>query len=648
MAERSYATKPGSPTHPPLSELSLEQLEQRLSDIDRQLDQLAHFSLRSGAGSIGYRSDTHDSAEQQEWIQIDLGKNTPIDQIVLVPSLWRNSKSGITADGFPAAFKVITGSAMDNAGTIVASFDHKDNFLPRIAPLTIDCNTTASWVRVEASELTARKFDQRYNLELAEILVFNKDENVALHRQVSISPEGSNEDGARRRQFLVDGFTPFFMDSGQGEQSRPFIAGGFITQTNTITLDLEAVFAINHIQLHAVELNDSIPQAAPAGFALPRHLKIEGASKADFSDAKILAAYKKESNYVVGPIVGIPFPETACRYLKFSAMAPYIFASYNTNETRMGFAEIEVFSHGQNVALHKPAKNMLTIFFTDRKLEALTDGHNLYGRILSIRIWMEQLALRHELEKLRPLVATELNLRYARQKVTLRRLGWLAALLTVGICFTILIDRMLRMRQATRLKERFAADLHDELGANLHTIGLLSDLSKQAVATPEKLPPLLNRIREFTERSGKAARHCGDLLEADGLYEDIILEMKHCAERMLNDVSYKLNFSGEEWIKQLPAQKRVDLFLFYKECFSNVLRHAQASEVVVSLSGGPSSIVLSISDNGQGLDINSDTVPPSIKRRARLLRAHVTSEHPQDGGTRIILILKNNTWRFFR
>gem|GEM_PF-5855643 len=81
-----------------------------------------------------------------------------------------------------------------------------------------------------------------------------------------------------------------------------------------------------------------------------------------------------------------------------------------------------------------------------------------------------------------------------------------------------------------RIKERFAADLHDELGANLHTIGLFSDLSKELMHSPEKLSKLLDRIRNFTERSGTAARYCTNMLEAKGICEDLVEEMNRSSD----------------------------------------------------------------------------------------------------------------------
>ena len=53
-------------TPAPIKPLSLSQLEQRLAEIDSELGHLAHYSLRSGVGPIGYRSEPHPDANHRE------------------------------------------------------------------------------------------------------------------------------------------------------------------------------------------------------------------------------------------------------------------------------------------------------------------------------------------------------------------------------------------------------------------------------------------------------------------------------------------------------------------------------------------------------------------------------------------------------
>ena len=90
-----------------LEQESTEQLEQRQASIDSELKTLAGYTMRSGVGSIGYRSGDINNTPQ--WVQIDLEKSAEIDQVVLVPEIWRGSDEGFIADGFPLEFQIKMG-----------------------------------------------------------------------------------------------------------------------------------------------------------------------------------------------------------------------------------------------------------------------------------------------------------------------------------------------------------------------------------------------------------------------------------------------------------------------------------------------------------------------------------------------------------
>ena len=55
----------------------------------------------------------------------------------------------------------------------------------------------------------------------------------------------------------------------------------------------------------------------------------------------------------------------------------------------------------------------------DRHVEALTDAHNLFGRILPLRQWLGELARRHDLEAARPHVVAALSKQYTQQRTIL-------------------------------------------------------------------------------------------------------------------------------------------------------------------------------------------------------------------------------------
>jgi signal transduction histidine kinase len=615
---------------------SIAQLEQRLAEIDAELLKLASFSMRSGVGTVGFRSTDHSGPRHEEWFQVNLDRAERIDQIVLVPAIWRDTGSGFLADGFPLEFNVLAGNG--HSTNVLVSFNADDNLLPRVAPLAISFPARqASWVRIEASGLSPRSWDGRYLLQLSEILVFSGTDNVALHQSVTTSSIGQGSALARRRESLVDGFVPYLMDSAQGNQSIAFMSMVGIGDQPTLSLDLGSIRRLNRIHLHTPELGDTVPQSSEPGHGIPRRLIVEGAFKPDFSDAVPLTEFHMESIYDSGPIIMRRFPETACRYVRLTATGPYLLRG-SKERSQIGFAEIELFSRGRNVALGKPAGSSFKTG-PDRPLSALTDGLNLYGSILPVRTWMNELARRHELEIELPVVAEILHHKYERQEVNFRRLIWLAALLAAGIAFTILIDRMLRMKQVTAIRKRFAADLHDELGANIHTIGLLGDVALKSMQHPERLENVLHRNRELTERTGKAVRHCINLQEA-GLLGSLPDDMHRAAQRIMADAEYDIAIEGEEFLEKLKPTTRADLFLFFKECLINISRHAEATRFDCLLSAGSKSVLLTVGDNGKGMSESAgNKIPTSLKRRARLLGASVAVEPSANGGTRITLKL---------
>ena len=629
-----------------LKAFSSEQLEQRLSTLDKTCDGLASYTLRGGVGSIGCQSKSSSTRASMEWMEVNLGEPQPIDEIVLVPVIWRDSKTGYGADGFPVEFRVLAGKG--GSSHVVASFGVKDKLLPRIAPLIVPCpGMTASWVRVEAATLSSRAYDGRFVFYLSELMVFNGQENVALRKPVQVSswhgPEGSAE--PLSRQALVDGFVPYLMDAAEGEQSQAFVSGIGIGEKPSLMIDLGTIQPLNRIHLHLVDVSDSVPNSMPGNYGFPRRLIVEGATQADYSDAVCLSDDFYKTMFDVGPIIMRSFSATRCRYVRLTVIDPYVETQGNKSGTLIGFAEIECFANGTNVAVGRLVSANFDSLLPERKFSAITDGCNYYGKILRLRDWMEQLALRHDLEAERPVVAAELKARYERQKCVLRWMSWLAVVLAAGIGLTVLLERHIHQRQMSRLKQRFAADLHDELGANLHAIGIMSDLAKEALDNPDDLKELVDEIRAITERTGAAVRYCSDMQESS-LYGNMVDEMNRTARRIMADVDYSISIEGAAIIDKLRPRTRVDLFLFFKESLINISRHSKATQTRVSLMAKRSEVCLTITDNGVGLaDLGNHEVPVSLKRRARLLGAQVSLTPSAEGGACITLILRRGLFR---
>ena len=637
-------------------ERDIDSLRMRLGEIDAKLAGLASFSLQTSVGPIGWRSGDHDDADHTEWVRIDLGAEQEIDLIALVPALARGGYNAYEADAFPLRFQIIAGTEHDVEGKVIASFSEQDAVTPRIAPLCIPCpGTRVSWIKLEATRLGQRLWDGRYVLQLAEMMVFSGQENIALGCPLKTSSDDNYNRGARQTSFLVDGALPYLMHS-PGKKTTAYFTRLEEGTVANFTVDLDGVFPVNRLRMHSMDVGDTVPQANRANFAFPQHLILEGALQPDFADARVLCEYVQKSMYDVSSIVQRRFAELPCRYLRFSVPAADFVdsAEIGTRVDLLGFAELEVFAGGRNVLLGRE----LSADFDDSKAHNtpafLTDGANVYGSIIDTRDWIEQLALRHDLETERPQVQASLDGLYAEREQHFTLLKNLSFLIGGALVIVILLSHIIRLRQMSRLRQRLAADLHDQVGANLHAIGLLSDIAREEatmLATTGEQTSLLGavgEIRDTTERTAASVRHCSDTLEPHSLHADFEQDMRRIAQRMMEGYDYSITVSDKEQIARLKTLRRADLFLFYKECLVNISRHAHASSFDAVIETQHGKIRLIITDNGSGMP--AGMIPPSIKRRAKILRGKLSIESPvadTGHGTRITLVIPIRGWLWF-
>jgi len=626
-------------------EMSLKEVETKLEEIDSELETLAHPTMRAGVGNIGWGSRGRREADRPEWVRVEFEEDVEIDRIVLVPVVWRDPDTGLEGDAFPVDFEVIVGRKGKDSGSVVASYDASDALLPRIAPLVIPVEpVSCAWVEIRAELLSQRSLDGLFAFQLAEVMAFSGGENVALHGNVrSSSLYGSRVGGSYSREALVDGTTPYVIDAADGEPSQSCVVFYITGDTPFLVFDLGETQEIDQIRLHAPDFSESVPQIRHADYGLPRAMLIDGANSPDFTDSVELVEYRRSTIYGSGPVIPLRFPPASCRYVRFTVTNGYGAPEAKEHHRCVGFTEIEILASGSNVARGVKPEVKGELNFVDGHLKNLTDGRNHFGNILPLREWMEQLARRHDLSLLRPVVDRELLNRYRHQGAKLTQLAWLAGLLAVGLVIAVLLGRMARMRQVTRIKKRFVADLHDEVGANLHAIAILSDIVRGRLKSGAGAEELLDEVRVISQETSEATRHCTSMVEAKGLCEDLEAELRRSASRMLRDTDHEFKVVGGRNLKLLAPKRRIDLLLFFKECLTNVMRHSHATRVEIEMKADGRHVSLQVDDNGDG---TVGGISSSLKRRARLLRGKLNVVPRNGGGTSVSLELKSRKFGF--
>ena len=167
------------------------------------------------------------------------------------------------------------------------------------------------------------------------------------------------------------------------------------------------------------------------------------------------------------------------------------------------------------------------------------------------------------------------------------------------------IEQMEREHEIERERTRIAQDIHDDVGASLSRIAMLSQPGRGDLAQPERTAATLNRIystaREVTRALDEIVwavdpRH--DTLDS------LVDYMGKFAQSFLAaaNVRCRLDLPVEVPAWPLTAETRHNLFLAFKEALNNAAKHAAASEVKISFALRPDAFVLVVKDDGGGFN----------------------------------------------
>ncbi|MBI3824316.1 MAG: DUF1549 domain-containing protein [Planctomycetes bacterium] len=187
-----------------LSSPELDKLDVTIGVMQRVLGTDPVVDRRKPSPTNGYHSAIEKTPDATKWVQIDLGKQTEITAVRLLPA--RPTDFPDTPGfGFPLRYK-ITVSNDENFAKLETLVDHTqaDAVNPEDEPISFAAGKSARYVRVTATKLWKRTND--YVFALAEMQVYGKeDKNIALGAKVTALD--SIEAGRWSTKHLVDDFT---------------------------------------------------------------------------------------------------------------------------------------------------------------------------------------------------------------------------------------------------------------------------------------------------------------------------------------------------------------------------------------------------------------------------------------------------------
>lgn len=203
-----------------------------------------------------------------------------------------------------------------------------------------------------------------------------------------------------------------------------------------------------------------------------------------------------------------------------------------------------------------------------------------------------------------------------------------AAALLGFLIYLISKSRLRRALELEKVRTRIATDLHDDIGANLTRISLLSEVARQNAENGNG-----NLLSSIADIARESVSSMNDIVwaiapEHDSL-SDLTRRMRSFAEEMFALSDIELEFQADAADLKLSVGVRRDLLLIFKEAVNNAAKHSDCTRVQIYFGFENSLLLLQIKDDGKGFDTNEIYEGQglrSILRRADSLGGYLTIE----------------------
>lgn len=223
---------------------------------------------------------------------------------------------------------------------------------------------------------------------------------------------------------------------------------------------------------------------------------------------------------------------------------------------------------------------------------------------------------------------------------------WWFILLTVAslsfIAYSIYRSRVSRLLEVERVRTRIATDLHDDIGANLTKIAILSEVARQQLGNggPEQDRPLSSIARISREAVASMSDIVWAINPQRDHLPDLLGRMRQHAEESCLPREIELSFDdGDSEVDlHLGVGVRRDLFLIFKEAVSNAVRHSNCNHLWITISLERNLFSLKIRDDGDGFETEAKHEGNgllNLKRRAAKLSGQLSVKSIAHHGTTI-------------
>jgi signal transduction histidine kinase len=202
-----------------------------------------------------------------------------------------------------------------------------------------------------------------------------------------------------------------------------------------------------------------------------------------------------------------------------------------------------------------------------------------------------------------------------------------------------------QQRAVDRERLRIAQDIHDDLGARVTQISLLSAVAQSKPSLPDDARADFSTISQTTRELVSALYETVWAVnpENDNL-DSLASYLCQMGNQLCSQSQLRCRFEMLDMLPSIPlnSQVRHNLIMAVKEAIHNVIKHARATEVRIRIAFENSELVICIHDDGCGFDIGIRSPGyglGNLKRRMGDIGGSFTIESHPGGGTHVCLRL---------
>jgi two-component system sensor kinase len=197
-----------------------------------------------------------------------------------------------------------------------------------------------------------------------------------------------------------------------------------------------------------------------------------------------------------------------------------------------------------------------------------------------------------------------------------------------------------------RERQELARELHDRVGQSLTALGLgLKVIQAQLSGRVADADPVSARLSEARVLVGQLTEQVRDVMSdlRPPMLGDygLLATLKWYASQFTRQTDLAIAVRGEEAVPRLAEEIELNLFRIVQEALNNVVKHAQATQVTVTLAAKGQSIRLTVADNGRGMVPTLEVDPTqgwgmlTMRERTLSVGGHFWIKSGPDQGTTI-------------